>query len=254
MSHNNNILQELRELESSLGNEVVQNVYTVPHGYFESFAGAVLNTIKALEAASASEELNYLSPVLNSVSRQIPYEIPAGYFESVDERLLEITRQSENQTVSEELASLSPLLNRLNKKMPYTVPEGYFESLSPATQPAKVVSITHRKWFKYAAAAVVTGIIFMAGLLVFKNNDQPSEKTIFAKFTRDVKKMNENQKDQLIDFIDAGMNGNETAQINPDTRLNEIKDVKELLEDVSDEELKDLREQTEALEDVLMTN
>jgi hypothetical protein len=254
MSLNNNILQELRELGSSLVNEVVHQTYSVPPGYFESFAGQVLNKIKALEAASASEELSYLSPVLNSVSRQNPYEVPAGYFDSIDERLLQVMRQNDHQTVSEELSSLSPLLNSLNRKMPFSVPEGYFENLSPAPQPAKVVSLTHRKWFKYAVAAMVTGIIFMAGFVIIRRNEQPSEKKIFAKFTRDVKKMNENQKDQLIDFIDAGMNGNETAQVNPDTRSNDIKDVKELLEDVSDEELKDLREQTEDLEDVLMTN
>jgi hypothetical protein len=47
------------------------------------------------------------------------------------------------------------------------------------------------------------------------------------------------------------MNGKETARINPDNKSNEVKD---LLKGISDEELKDFQEQTEDIEDVLMTN
>jgi hypothetical protein len=51
--------------------------------------------------------------------------------------------------------------------MPYSVPQGYFEGLvENRTRPAaKIVSITHRNWFKYAAAAVVTGLIVLSGLI-----------------------------------------------------------------------------------------
>ena len=63
--------------------------------------------------------------------------------------------------------------------------------------------------------------------------------------------MNDTQKDDLMDFIDAGMNGDETAQVNTDNKADEVKN---LLKDVSDEELKDFQEQTEDVADVLMTN
>lgn len=259
MTQNKNILQELKELESSLAGLAAQNIYSVPDGYFEGLAGQVLNRIKAMEAANATEELGYLSPMLSNMSKQIPYTVPAGYFEGMEEKLMQSVRESNDyQTTTEELETLSPLLSSLKKEMPYSVPQGYFENLAVDinTQKnktkTKVVSIGSRKWFRYAAAAVITGAIIMAGFLYFNNNsDNASGVKVMAKFTRDVKKMDETQKDDLIDFIDAGMNGNETADVNTEIKS---KEVKKLLQDISDEELKDFQEQTEDIEDVLMTN
>ncbi|MEI9913058.1 MAG: hypothetical protein WDO71_27555 [Bacteroidota bacterium] len=39
-------------------------------GYFEGLADQVLNRIKALETEDAAEELGYLSPLLNSISKK----------------------------------------------------------------------------------------------------------------------------------------------------------------------------------------
>jgi hypothetical protein len=47
------------------------------------------------------------------------------------------------------------------------------------------------------------------------------------------------------------MTGTETAQVSPDNQSTEIQ---KLLQDVSDEELKNFQEQSEDVEDVLMTN
>ena len=63
--------------------------------------------------------------------------------------------------------------------------------------------------------------------------------------------MNDTEQDDLVDFLDAGLTGSETAQVNPETKSKEIQ---QLLQDVSDEELKDFREQTEDVGEVLMTN
>jgi hypothetical protein len=262
MTQNSTILQELKELESSLAGLATQNIYSVPDGYFEGLAGQVLNRIKATEAANAAEELGYLSPMLSTMSKmskQLPFTVPAGYFEGLEEKLMQTVRDSNDyQTATEELETLSPLLSGLKKEMPYSVPQGYFENLGADINTqgnkteTKVVSIGSRKWFRYAAAAVITGVIIMAGFLYFNNNsDNTSGGKVMAKFTRDVKKMDETQKDDLIDFIDAGMNGNETAEVNTEIKS---KEVKQLLQDISDEELKDFQEQTEDIEDVLMTN
>ena len=89
----------------------------------------------------------------------------------------------------------------------------------------------------------------MAGYL-YMNDRKESGKQVMAKVTKDVKKMNEVEKDKLMDFIDAGLSGHETVQVSPDTKTN----IEQLLEDVSEEELKDLQEQTEDIEDILMTN
>ena len=268
MTRKDNILQELSELNSTLATVTPQNPYTVPVGYFDGLAARVLNRIKAMEAANAAEELGYLSPVLSDISKQIPYSVPQGYFEGLAEKAMQsisessdylqkVTKESFGQTANEEMETLSPLLNSLKKEMPYTVPQGYFESLSeniskeeskPAT---KVISITSRKWFRYAAAAVVVGMIITTGLLFFGGGEKEPGGKALAKFTRDVKKMDDTQKDNLIEFIDAGINGKETAQESIDTKTDEIKN---LLQGVSDAELKDFQEQTEDVQDVLMTN
>lgn len=251
MTQRDNILQELKELESRLADTLPQNVYTIPAGYFDDLVARVLDRIKILEASTATEELNYLSPMLGKISRQIPYSVPSDYFETLEQNILQSVRESNQyQTAKEELETISPLLSSLKKQTPYTVPQGYFDTLVPGKPAAKVISFTSRKWFRYAAAAVVTGLVVLAGFLYFGEEKTPGGKAL-AKFTRDVKKMDETQKDHLIDFIDAGMNGNETAQVNTDTKSNEVKD---LLQGVSDEELKDFQQQTEDIQEVLMTN
>lgn len=252
MTQKDYILQELSELNSTLANVTVQNVYTVPVGYFDGLATLMLNRIKAMEATNSVEELEYLSPMLNGISKQMPYVVPVGYFNGLGERMLQSVRKI-NQTAKEEIETLSPLLSGLKKQMPYSIPQGYFETLTEKIvadekqSATKVVSFISRKWFRYAAAAVVIGIIAMTGFLFLGNNEKEPGGKALSKFTRDIKKMDDNQKDNLIDFIDAGMSGDETAQVKSD-------EVKNLLQDISDEELKDFQEQSEDIHDVLMTN
>jgi len=206
MSEKNNILEELRDLNSTLNPLESENIYRVPAGYFEGLAAQVLERIKALETSDPAEELNQISPFLAKLSKKMPYAAPQGYFDQ-----------------------------------PVSIPR--------EAKPARVVSFGDRNWFKYAAAAVITGIIVLAGYL-YMNGRTESGKKVMAKVKTDLKKMNEVEKDKLMDFIDAGMSGNETAQVSQDNKST----IKELLQDVSDEELKDLKEQTEDIEDILMTN
>lgn len=253
MTQKDNILEELKELNSNLIN-LQQNVYAVPAGYFDGLAEQVLGRIKALEAAE-----NVHSTYLDSFSKEIPYSVPAGYFENLAENMLQKIREgNDHQTAQEEIATLSPLLSGLKKQMPYTVPAGYFETLSEKiiadeNRPAaKVISFNSRIWIRYAAAAVVTGIIVLAGFLFFGNNgtDEPGSK-IMAKISRDVKKMNAEEQDDLIDFIDAGMNGKETAQ---EKNTNKSAEIQDLLKGVSDEELLDFQQQSEDIQAVLLVN
>jgi hypothetical protein len=202
MKQRNNILQELQELNSSLGEIQAGMAYSVPAGYFENLAELVLLKIKEAEVPPAKE-----------------------------------------------IETLSPLLSRASRKMPFEVPGGYFEQ--PVQRPqAKVVSITRIKWFRIAAAAIVTSAILLAGWLYFgPGANERKANRVFVKLSRDINKMTETQKDNMIDYIDAGLDGNETAQ-----GVNRVTEVKELLKDVSEEELKLFQEQSEDIEEVLMTN
>jgi len=257
MTQRDNILQELTGLNSMLVNLLPQNPYAVPGGYFDGLATTVLNRIKAMETGSAMEELSHLSSELSNASKQMPFAVPVGYFDGLAEKAILISKDYQN--AGEELEAISPMLSGLKKQLPYSVPQGYFENLadkntSEQYQPtAKVVSFTKRKWFRYAAAAVVVGIIATtAFLFLFPGANKEAGGQALAKFTRDIKKMDEKQKDNLIDFIDAGMSGKETAQVN--TPENKSTEVKKLLQGISDEELNSLNEQTEDIQDILMTN
>jgi hypothetical protein len=142
-------------------------LFSVPEGYFEGLASQVLDRIKAGQAGngqadhtgsdrleSAREELALLSPTLDRIGRETPYRLPEGYFEEI-----------------------SPLLTLLREKTTYSVPEDYFDRLAaqlvakavrPVAETAKVISIASPKgkvlngnWWKYSAAALVAGIILI---------------------------------------------------------------------------------------------
>jgi hypothetical protein len=260
-----NAVEELSYLSPVLSSFSKQMPFSVPQDYFEGLAEKAIQAVRESNdylqkesfGQTAKEEMETLSPLLSGLNKEMPYSIPQGYFESLAENQLQsIDENNNNLSAKEELATLSPLLSGLKKEMPYSIPQGYFESLTEniskqENKPAaKVISLTSRKWFRYAAAAVVIGIISMTGFMLIGGEKEPGGKAL-AKLTSDVKKMNDTQKDKLIDFIDAGMSGDETAQISTDNKSDEVKN---LLQGISADELKDFEEQTEDLGDVLMTN
>lgn len=246
MNQSNNILQELNELGSTLTNIDTQNVYTVPDGYFDTLPNLVLNRIKALKAKNVSEELDYLSPVLNSVSKQMPYAVPAGYFDGLEERLMQTVREENDyQTAKEEIESLSPLLSGLSKKMPYSVPQDYFQNLRAVNSrsEAKVISMVSRKRFHYAAAAIIIGIIALGSFLFINNKPTNDPVKSFAKFEKtldkEIKKTSDKELKEFVkQFTDAGLTGEEKAQVHPK------EETKDFLKDVPDTELKTFLEET----------
>jgi hypothetical protein len=243
MSGKENILNELKELNSSLDTSRL-NPYQVPVNYFDGLADQVLRKIKALDTAGPQEELSLISPYLSSIDKVLPYQLPKGYFEELDPGFAMVDDEKE-------ISVLSPLLGSLKKEMPYAVPSGYFENIkSPASKTVEIkkASVIKFSWLRVAAAAVVTGLIVLAAFY-FNSNKEPGMK-VLAKVTRDVKKMNDSQKDNLLDFMDAGLTGEESVQVSADTKSK----IKNMIEDVPEQELKEFQEQTEDLEEVLMTN
>ena len=196
------------------------------------------------------EELKAMGSALADFPRNNVYSVPPGYFDSLAENVLLRIKAGNTSSAKEELEILSPLLSKASKKMPYEIPSGYFDQALPAPQKAKVVAFTKTKWFRIAAAAVIAGMIILASLFYFGQgaSERKAEK-VFVKLSRDIRKMTETQKDSMIDYMDAGLTGEETVQTA--TRLAEVK---ELLMDVSAEELKLFQEQSEDIEEVLMTN
>jgi len=242
---NTDIIQELSDLGSNLQGTISENIYLVPPGYFEGFPEQMLGLIKA------NESLTWLS----SLPKEMPFGVPGGYFNELDEKIMEIIRKHPDyQTSRDELASVSPLLSSISKRPVYSVPKGYFEIFKPGVEEKKdtrVVSITGRKWLRYAAAAIIVGVILMAGFIAFNNSNRDSDRTL-AKFEKEVKKINDvKSTNTLIDFMDAGLNERELASSKKSIKTD---DVQQLLKDVSIDELKDFNEESKDIEDVMMTN
>ena len=248
MTQKENILQELNELKSSLAAITPQNIYTVPVGYFDGLAAQVLNRIKAMEARNAVEELGYLSPSLSNISKHNLYTVPAGYFEELAEKTMHLIRESNDyQTAKEELETLSPLLSGLKKTMPYSVPDGYFDSLTEKRNKhvAKVVSITHRRWFRYAAAAVVTGVIVLAGFIYTnsRNSVDPVEQP-YAWVKKSIKKVDKTDIDAFVKLADEDLTNLAAVATSPV----KPEEIKELMKDVSDKEIQDFLNETAVTE------
>ena len=100
-----------------------------------------------------------------------------------------------------------------------------------------------------AAAAVVTGFIALAVFMNFgPEAKERKAQRVFVKLSHDIKKMTESQKDNMIDYIDAGITGKETAQSFKSNEVNK------LLQGIPEDELKLFQEQSADIEEVLMTN
>jgi len=206
-----------------------------------------LSRIRAMEAATASEELGHLSPLLSQLPKTMPYTVPAGYFEEMESTLVSVAMYGE-QEATEELGNISPLLSGLKKEMPYSVPAGYFDTISAPVaethQPAKVVSMGgSRKWFRYAAAAVVTGVVALLSVLYISRDNNGNSEGTTAKFEKNMLKEIRKTSDTVLtefvkQFDEAGLSTEETAATDTE------KEIKELLKDIPENELKQFLDET----------
>ena len=146
---NEDILNELRAISPVLAKVPYMNVFTVDPQYFSGIQPELRARISADEFYT---------------SREV-FTVPEGYFEGLSANILEKIKARENNAVAEELSELSPFIVRISKENIYRVPEGYFEQLEfiPGLKlPAKVIQmnpVRSRSIFRYAAAAVITGLL-----------------------------------------------------------------------------------------------
>jgi len=221
---------------------------SVPDGYFEGFASRMMDKIRAQagqpearqeakKTAAAGgdpdgEATGEFSPLLSRIGKNMPYQVPEGYFET---------------------SIPSTVLMGLKDKTAYEVPVGYFETLAEIViariQPAEVVQApgklismnSSRKtaWWKYAAAAVVTGLLLTFGWQRWQTHskDQP---VAVVDVTRDLTKVSDQDIENYVDDHTSQIQqvqqeedyANSTASLDiSDT------DVKSLLGDVPDGDL-----------------
>lgn len=227
MNNRITIQEELKALDSQLPFDLGSETYSVPKGYFEGFAASVLQRVKAENAVSASQELEALAPFLAAIPKKMPFAVPQGYFTESAEGLSDLIKED----------NLSRFLQTA-KAMPYSIPAGYFENFPNLIlkkvnpRQAKVISIgSHRKWMRYAVAAMVAGIIAVSSFLYFGNksidpSSQPHEWV--------AKKLQNVPDKEIEEFINT--TAVSTTAI-AKTQTSEKTEVRKLLKDIPDTEL-----------------
>jgi hypothetical protein len=212
------------------------NPYSVPQGYFENFATSLLQRIKAHEAVSAKDELEALSPLLSGLSKKTPFSTPEGYFDELTDNAIAGAKAID--FVNEELENLSPLMSSLKGVNVYEVPAGYFEQLPQQVlqkvkaQPGRVVPMNFtRKVVRYAAAAVVAGLIITAAWLYMGRGEG-------GPIVDPVAGIEAVSDEALQDFVEnQAVSPAETSVIASANVEMDAEDLQEMLADVSDEEL-----------------
>jgi hypothetical protein len=227
MSSRNTIQDELNKLNSGL-NPNSNNPYSVPEGYFDGLASAVLAKIKGETPVSVMNELVQLSPFLAGIPKKMPYSLPEDFFQSNIEGLKAFTSENEESLV----------LSFTEKEMPYEVPLGYFANVPEqvlqkvSNQGAKGVPMMRRKWMRLAVAATVTGIMAISGIFYFGNRGNgTSSDPVTA-----VKKAS---TQELNDFINTTAVTDDRSQVT----VNNNPKPEKIFADVSDKELNDFLDQ-----------
>jgi hypothetical protein len=239
----NNILQRVKAEEVNISPALQQannNPYQVPQGYFDTLPETILNRVKATDTDSANEELEILSPLLSQIGKKMPFSTPAGYFNEVGENA--IAGAQAIDFVNIELENLSPLMQGLKRIMVYEVPAGYFNQLPgqvmkaiKAQEPAKVVSMSFtRRVLRYAAAAVVAGLIVTAGWMWLGKGPGTEIKP-----DAEIAKLDSLSDETLQKYLENQTAAPAETAIAATTSAEELdaNDMKDMLADVTDEDL-----------------
>lgn len=137
-----------------------------------------------------------------------------------------------DNNILKELMETAPGLASISRANPYKIPEGYFENLvlkAPVEQaPVKNISFGRRA-FKYAAAAVVAGLVALTVWYAVPEKNDP----LVANLDNAV-----NVQDISDDEIENYIAGDISA-VNYETSSTDIKDedIRLMLTDISDTEL-----------------
>ena len=170
----NEVELELQQVAPLLNTINKQPLGIVPSAYFNTLATSILHKAKDWQQSGVEQELHLIAPLLNTIKKQSYEPIHHSYFDGLSEGILHKLKTQTRSQVEQELEEIAPFLNTINKNHVYTVPAGYFGQLKierSATKPAKIVSLFPgiSKMVKYAAAAVIGGVMITGSFLLFDN-------------------------------------------------------------------------------------
>ena len=239
-------IKEGREPRYSFSNSMP---FSVPEGYFENFSKTVLEmlTDKA-ENDSVFEEIETISPLLNTINKKAVFSVSEGYFDTFSRTVLEkvLTDKAENDSVFEELEIISPLLNTINKKTAFSVPEGYFNDVTftapvIAKPAAKVVSLgtNRRKFISYAVAAVIATILAIGIFLITGKDSTDSMASTKLHDQNQVKTLTD---EEIETFLKTNAPNEVLSSVLPN--VGKESEIKKSISQMSDEEIKDFLQET----------
>lgn len=239
MTQQNNILEELNSISATVAGIGQQMPQQVPQGYFEGFAAQVLLRLKTEQAIHANEETAILSPLLSAIVAKNPYRIPSGYFEELPENATAGAKAID--FVNEALENLSPMMQELKAKQAFTVPDGYFQQFPqqmlekvPSVSGATVVSMRKKSsWIQYAVAACFLGVLAIAGWF-YTHQTTVNSLTEVAKVEKEMKALKD---DEIEQYINAAQSNYEPATAMVAAAELKQDDIKDMISDISDEEL-----------------
>lgn len=228
MNNRIHITEELSPIAPLVAEIGLTELYTVPGGYFASFADAVAERIR-------------IEALLNQASVPV-YEVPDGYFEQLPGTILAAIQSSTE--IKSELEEIAPLLSTIGKENVYEIPADYFVQADLARharreQPAgaKRVSLRiARRWMQYAAAAVFAGVL-ITGAFLFTDNPANIEEGKYQSIdlSSELDKVSEADLLKYLDNPEHVAAAPATVQLASEADMAEVKNH---LQNVSDEELK----------------
>lgn len=233
-----------------------KNPFTTPPDYFESLSNHILNRIRALDASSPKEELEALSPLLVQIDKTLPFTRPGGFFEELPSDVLAGVHAID--FVNHELETLPLILSAVNKENIYKVPDSYFINLplqilnKVNQQQNRLISPGfRRKLIRYAMAALITGAVAVGAWEFFQDKPTAANGRGLTGINRisDTEKISD---DEIVNYLEFNEDAPSESNSKAISNFKE-EEVKELLADLSDDELEQYLDQHTASKD-LTTN
>jgi hypothetical protein len=157
---------------------------SVPQGYFENLADNIMARIRKESLSEVALETHAVSSLVAEIGNRNVFQAPEGYFDGLANSILAKTNSFSNNDVTVETAGISSLVAGIGNRNVFSVPEHYFSSLTQDVMgklpgSAKVVTMKSRfTAFRYAAAAVVTGLVGLSIFFLLNKNNVDSNNTV----------------------------------------------------------------------------
>ena len=170
MNKREDIFMEIKNISASVAAIPFVNVFTVEETYFSKLPEIITSQINVGNDINSAENLS----------------VPEGYFESLAGNILNKIYALESD-VSVEVNEISPMIAGIKNKETLKVPDRYFDELtflSKQKQTSKIIAVDKpRSFFKYAAAAMITGLVGLGIVNIFNNDNTATNITTTAKVT-----------------------------------------------------------------------